>query len=71
MHPFILVFIELCFIMLFVVILIDIKKRKNISLATNTILVLLAMMIIKLFMYLWAMMNNLNMCQFSNVLYCN
>ena len=63
--------IELCFLMLFVIVLLDIHQKRNISLAINTLSVLIIIMIIKVFMWLWALMNNLNMCQFSKKLYCN
>lgn len=70
MHIFIMIFIELIFIMVFGIILLDVKQKKNITLAFNTILVFIIIMIMKLFMWLWALKENMSVCDFTTMLYC-
>ena len=68
MHIFIMIFIELIFIMIFGVILLDIKEKKNIKLAFNTILVFVIIMVLKLFMWMWALKENMSVCDFTTML---
>lgn len=70
MHIFIIIFIEVIFIMLFGIILLDVKEKKNIKLASNAILVLIIIMIFELFMWLWALKQNMSVCDFTKMLYC-
>ncbi len=70
MHIFIMIFIEVIFIMVFGIILLDVKEKKNIKLASNTILVFIIIMIFKLFMWLWALKQNMSVCDFTKMLYC-
>lgn len=70
MHIFIIIFIEVIFIMLFGIILLDVKEKKNIKLASNAILVLIIIMIFEVFMWLWALNQNMSVCDFTKMLYC-
>ena len=43
-----MIFINLIFVMLFVIILIDVKQKKNIELASNAIMVFILIMLLKM-----------------------
>ena len=69
MSAFLFLFIELCFFNVICYSFIRYSSKKKYISLINTLSVLIIIMIIKVFMWLWALMNNLNMCRFSKKLY--
>ena len=52
-----MIFINLIFVMLFVIILIDVKQKKNIELASNAIMVFILIMLLKMGLWGFEMYN--------------
>ncbi len=52
-----MIFINLIFVMLFVIILIDVKQKKNIELASNAIMVFILIMLLKMGLWGYEMYN--------------
>ena len=52
MTPLMMIFINLMFILIFLVILIDVKQKKNIDLAVNSIGVFIIIMFLKIILYI-------------------
>ena len=71
MKPIVLAFIELCFILLFIAILTEIKYKKNIDLAFNVFLAIILMSIMKFFIFIYASHKYNNNCEFSKDIYCS
>lgn len=51
------IYINLMFVLLFVIILIDVKQKKNIELAQNAIIVFIVIMILKILLWAYEMNN--------------
>lgn len=51
------IYINLMFVLLFVIILIDVKQKKNIELAQNAIIVFIIIMILKILLWAYEMNN--------------
>ena len=71
MKPIVLAFIDLCFILLFISILTEIKYKKNIDLAFNVFLAIILMSIMKFFIFIYASYKYNNNCEFSKDIYCS
>lgn len=70
-NAYLFALIEFFFVILFVVILIDVKKKKNIGLAVNALIALILICSLKIFLMLWVASKNLSMCDFAKKVYCN
>ena len=57
-----MIFINLIFIMLFLIILIDVKQKKNIDLAVNAIGVFIIIMFLKILLFINALYNGKSTC---------
>jgi uncharacterized membrane protein len=57
MDPKMHIYINLMFVLLFVIILIDVKQKKNIELAQNAIIVFIIIMILKILLWAYEMNN--------------
>jgi uncharacterized membrane protein len=57
MDPKMHIYINLMFVLLFVIILIDVKQKKNIELAQNAIIVFIVIMILKILLWAYEMNN--------------
>ena len=62
MTPLMMIFINLIFIMIFLVILIDVKMKKNIDLAVNAISVFIIIMFLKMLLYVNALYKGQSSC---------
>ena len=51
------IYINLMFVLLFVIILIDVKQKKNIELALNAIIVFIVIMLLKILLWAYEMNN--------------
>jgi len=51
------IYINLMFVLLFVIILIDVKQKKNIELAQNAIIVFIIIMLLKILLWAYEMNN--------------
>ncbi len=51
------IYINLMFVLLFVIILIDVKQKKNIELAQNAIIVFIVIMLLKILLWAYEMNN--------------
>lgn len=51
------IYINLIFVLLFVIILIDVKQKKNIQLAQNAIIVFIVIMLLKILLWAYEMNN--------------
>ena len=61
-----MVFIQIMFILVFFIILIDVKNKKNISLAVNAIGVFIIIMILKVLLYIYYMLQGKTNCDMMN-----
>ena len=66
MNALMMIFIQLMFILIFFVILIDVKNKKNISLAVNAIGVLIIIMILKILIHIYYMIKGESTCDMVN-----
>jgi hypothetical protein len=57
MDPKMHIYINLMFVLLFVIILIDVKQKKNIELAQNAIIVFIIIMLLKILLWAYEMNN--------------
>ena len=57
MDPKMHIYINLMFVLLFVIILIDVKQKKNIELAQNAIIVFIVIMLLKILLWAYEMNN--------------
>jgi len=57
MNPKMHIYINLMFVLLFVIILIDVKQKKNIELALNAIIVFIVIMLLKILLWAYEMNN--------------
>ncbi len=57
MDPKMHIYINLMFVLLFVIILIDVKQKKNIELAQNAIIVFIIIMLLKILLWGYEMNN--------------
>jgi len=57
MNPKMHIYINLMFVLLFVIILIDVKQKKNIELAQNAIIVFIVIMLLKILLWAYEMNN--------------
>jgi cytochrome c biogenesis factor len=57
MDPKMHIYINLMFVLLFVIILIDVKQKKNIELAQNAIIVFIVIMLLKILLWGYEMNN--------------
>jgi len=55
-------FINLIFVLLFVIILIDVKQKKNIELAINAIIVFIVIMLLKILLWGYEMSKGKDTC---------
>ncbi len=62
MTPLMMIFINLMFILIFLVILIDVKQKKNIDLAVNSIGVFILIMFLKIILYINAIYQGKSSC---------
>ena len=67
---FVLVLIELLFVLLLSIITKNIKENKNIKLALDFIYVMLFFAVLKLVMFIYMTFNNISLCSLSRQLYC-
>jgi len=67
---FVLVWIELFFVLLLSIITKNIKENKNIKLALDFIYVMLFLAVLKLVMFIYMTFNNISLCSLSRQLYC-
>jgi|TARA_Y100000389_G_C17165338_1_gene366473 hypothetical protein len=70
MHPFTMMLIEFFMIMIFIIIYNNIVKFKNLELAKGTIGVLIALMLIKFGIYIYALIKGMSVCDISTMLMC-
>lgn len=61
-----MVFIQIMFILVFFIILIDVKNKKNISLAVNAIGVFIIIMILKVLLFIYYMLQGKTNCDMMN-----
>ncbi len=62
MDPKMHLYINLIFVMLFVIILIDVKQKKNIDLAINAIIVFIIIMLLKIILWVYEMSKGKDTC---------
>ena len=62
MDPKMHLFINLIFVLLFVIILIDVKQKKNIELAINAIIVFIVIMLLKILLWGYEMSKGKDTC---------
>ena len=70
MHPFTMMLIEFFMIIFFIIIYNNIVKFKNLELAKGTIGVLIALMLIKFGIYIYALIKGMSVCDISTMLMC-
>ena len=61
-----MIFIQIMFILIFFIILIDVKNKKNISLAVNAIGVFIIIMILKVLLFIYYMIKGQSTCDMMN-----
>ncbi len=61
-----MIFIQIMFILIFFIILIDVKNKKNISLAVNAIGVFIIIMILKVLLFIYYMLQGKTNCDMMN-----
>tara|TARA_B100001093_G_C26341665_1_gene806339 strand:+ start:109 stop:324 length:216 start_codon:yes stop_codon:yes gene_type:complete len=66
MNALMMIFIQIMFILIFFIILIDVKNKKNISLAVNAIGVFIIIMILKVLLFIYYMLQGKTNCDMMN-----
>ena len=67
---FLLTWIELFFVLLLIIIIKNIKEKKNLDLSLNFNYIILFFAVLKLFIFSYMSFNGITMCQLSKQIYC-